>query len=219
MIRDRSFPSAACSESASRIGSSTSSTKRLRPGQPADRRDRRAPVRDAERGEPSRRGEHLVEVEHRLAHPHEDRVVDGLDAAEVQRLVEDLRRREVPPERHLARRAERARQRAARLRRQAERAAAVAVAHQHRLDRMAVGRAEERLHVPSRDSRSVSTVERRERHVRLELLAQARAAGSSSRRSRSRRAPSTPTPAVRGRAARRARVSVDSRSVRSTGLR
>ena len=45
-------------------------------GQPADRRDRRPPVRDAEIRQPPRRGEHLVEVEHRLAHPHEDAVVD-----------------------------------------------------------------------------------------------------------------------------------------------
>ena len=43
-------------------------------------------------------------------------------------------------------RAERAGERAARLRRDADRAAAVAVAHQHRLHRMAVVRAEERLH-------------------------------------------------------------------------
>ena len=117
----------------------------LQAREPADRRDRRAAVRDPEVGQPPRRAEHLVEVEHRLAHPHEDGVVDLGRAPEVERLVEDLRRGEVPAERHRARRAERARERAAGLRREAERAAAVAVAHEHRLDRVAVGGAEERL--------------------------------------------------------------------------
>ena len=114
--------------------------------QPADRRDRRSPVRDAEIGQPPRRREHLVEVEHRLAHPHEHGMVDLREPPKVERLVEDLRRRQVAPERHRARRAERARQRAARLRGEAERAPTVAVAHEHGLDRMAVRRAEERLH-------------------------------------------------------------------------
>ena len=63
------------------------------PRQPADGRDRRAAVGDAEVGQPARGGEHVVEVHHRLAHAHEHRVVDVLDAAEVQRLVEDLARR------------------------------------------------------------------------------------------------------------------------------
>ena len=44
----------------------------------------------------------LVEVHHRLAHAHEDDVVDGLDAAEVQRLVEDLAGGQVAAELHRA---------------------------------------------------------------------------------------------------------------------
>ena len=42
--------------------------------------------------EPLARREHVVEVQHRLAHAHEHAVVHRLDAPEVQRLVEDLRR-------------------------------------------------------------------------------------------------------------------------------
>jgi len=38
------------------------------------------------------RGEPGVEVEERLAHAHEDDVIDRLPAAEVERLVEDLGR-------------------------------------------------------------------------------------------------------------------------------
>ena len=45
-------------------------------GEPPDRRDRRSAVRDPEVGEPARCREHVVDVEHRLAHAHEDRVVD-----------------------------------------------------------------------------------------------------------------------------------------------
>ena len=60
------------------------------PGQPADGRDRRPPVRDPDVREAPRRFENSVEVHHRLAHPHEDAVVDRLDPAEVQNLVEDL---------------------------------------------------------------------------------------------------------------------------------
>ena len=66
-------------------------------------------------------------------------------AAEVQRLVEDLVGAEVAAELHLPGGAEGAGQRAARLRGDADRAAAVAVAHQHRLDRPPVGGVEERL--------------------------------------------------------------------------
>ena len=89
-----------------------------------------------------------------------------LDAAEVQRLVEDLRRGQVAAELHRAGRAERAGQRAAGLRGQAERAAAVAVAHQHGLDRAAVVRSRNSaLTVPSRACASCSSVERRERDL------------------------------------------------------
>ena len=68
-----------------------------------------------------------------------------LDAAEVQHLVEDLGRGQVAAELHLPGGAERARQRAAGLRGDADRAAAVAVAHQHGLDGAAVVGVEERL--------------------------------------------------------------------------
>ena len=91
-------------------------------------------------------GEHVVDVHRRLPHAHEDDVVDRFDAAEVERLVEDLVGGEVAAELHLAGRAEGAGQRAARLRGDADRAPAVAVAHQHRLDRAPVGGVEERLH-------------------------------------------------------------------------
>ena len=86
-----------------------------------------------------------VDVHQRLAHAHEHEVVDRLDAAEVQHLVEDLRGGQVAAEAHRPGRAERAGQRAARLRGDADRAAPVAVAHQHRLDGAAVGGVEERL--------------------------------------------------------------------------
>ena len=72
-------------------------------------------------------------------------------AAEVQRLVEDLRGGQVAAEAHLTGGAERAGQRAARLRGQAQRPAAVAIAHQHRLHRAAVARCcNSALTVPSR---------------------------------------------------------------------
>ena len=54
---------------------------------------------DAEVGQALGGGEHVVEVHHRLAHAHEDDVVDVLDPAEVERLVEDLRGGQVAPER------------------------------------------------------------------------------------------------------------------------
>ena len=88
---------------------------------------------------------HVVEVDERLAHPHEDAVVDRLEPPEMERLVEDLRRCQVAAELHRPGGAERAGERATRLRRDADRASSVAVAHQHRLDRVAVVRAEERL--------------------------------------------------------------------------
>ena len=47
-------------------------------------------MRHADLGQAARGFEHGVEVHHRLAHAHEDEVVDRLDPAEVQRLVEDL---------------------------------------------------------------------------------------------------------------------------------
>ena len=86
----RSASVGAWSESASRIGSSTSSTNRRRPGsQPTVEIVVRRCVTPSS-GRRARRFEHGVEVHHRLAHAHEDDVVDRLDAAEVERLVEDL---------------------------------------------------------------------------------------------------------------------------------
>jgi hypothetical protein len=66
-------------------------------------------------------------------------------AAEVERLVEDLRRGEVATEPHLAGGAERASERAARLAREADRAPAVAVAHQDRFERAPVVGAQQHL--------------------------------------------------------------------------
>ncbi len=99
-------------------------------------------------------------------------VVDRLEAPEVERLVEDLGRRQVAAELHRPGRAERARERAARLGRDADRAAAVAVAHQHRLDRVAVVGAEERLHGAVLRLLLVGDRERRERDGVAQGLAQ-----------------------------------------------
>ena len=82
---------------------------------PADRRDGRAAVGDADLRQPLAGAEDGVEVEHRLTHAHEDAVVDRFDTAEVQRLVEDLRGAQVATEAHLSGRTEPAGQRAARL--------------------------------------------------------------------------------------------------------
>jgi hypothetical protein len=114
-------------------------------GEPAHRRDRRVGGGHAQLGEALAGPEDVVEVHERLAHAHEDRVVDRVRSAKVQRLVEDLGARQVAPELHPPGRAERARERTARLARQAERAPAVAVPHQHRLHRPAVRGLEERL--------------------------------------------------------------------------
>ena len=100
-------------------------------------------------GQPAE-GEHLVVVVERLAHAHQHDVGDPAAVAprlarRPQQLLEDLAAGEVAAEAHGAGGAERARQRAARLRRDADRAP-VAVPHQHRLDREPVQRAEPRLH-------------------------------------------------------------------------
>ena len=151
--------------------------------------------------------------------PMKTRWFDRLEPPEVQHLVEDLGRLQVAAELHRARGAERAGERAARLRRDADRAAAVAVAHQHRLDRMPVGGAEERLHGAVRGlaPRPRPRGSRRERRPRARRAA--RAAGSSSRRSRRRRAQPTPTPGGRGRRARRGRRASRSSRSRSTCAR
>ncbi len=175
------------------------------PGHPADRGDRRAAVGDAELGQPLAGGEDRVEVHRRLPHAHEDDVVDRFAAAEVQRLVEDLIGAEVAAELHLAGGAEGAGQRAARLRGEADRATAVAEAHQHRLDRAPVGGVEERLDGAVVGLRLGLQRERRERHRRGEPLAQRRRQVGHLLVGPRARAPPTPRPGRRGRRARRRR--------------
>ena len=143
-------------------------------------------------------------VHHRLAHAHEDEVVDRLGAAEVEHLVEDLGGGQIAPEPHLAGRAERAGQRAARLRRDADRAALVAIAHQHRLDRPAVGGAEQRLDGAVARKAPLGERERRERDAASSSRAQLVGRWSSPR-SRGRPGRPTPRPAGIGWRVRRAR--------------
>jgi hypothetical protein len=123
-------------------------------------------------GEPLGGAEHRVDVHQRLAHPHEDEVVDRLHAAEVQRLVEDLRRGQVASEAHLAGRAEGAGQRAAGLRGDADRAPTVGVAHQDGLDGTAVAGAKQRLDGSVSRVGLAGELERRERDPLRELGAQ-----------------------------------------------
>ena len=162
--------------------------------------------------------EHVVEVHHRLAHAHEHEVVERLDAAEVQRLVEDLDAVRLRPNLIAPGRAERAGQRAARLRGDADRAAAVAVAHQHGLDRAPVGGVEQRLDRAVARVRLVRELERRERHALVEPRRAARPAGRSSRRSRAA-PPAVQRHTWRARkAGSPASASVRSRSSRSMAL-
>ncbi len=101
--------------------------------------------------------------------------------------------RQVAAEPHLPGRAERAGQRAARLRGEAERAAAVAVAHQHGLDGAPVGGREQRLDGAVARVRLVARAQRRERHAPPRARRAARPAGRSSpRRSRRRAAVQRP---------------------------
>jgi hypothetical protein len=144
----------------------------LDPGDPADRRDADVRVRDADVREALAGGEDVVEVHERLAHAHEDGVVQRLLSPEVERLIQDLRRGQVAAEAHRAGRAERAGQRAARLTRHAQRAAAIAVTHQHGLDRAAVVRLEEPLLGAVRGERLVDVAKRREGDLPGEPLAQ-----------------------------------------------
>jgi hypothetical protein len=99
-------------------------------------------------------------------------VVDVVQAAEVQRLVEDLAGREVAPELHLARGAEAAGQRAPRLRGQAQRAPVVAVAHEDGLDGTAVVGAEQGLDRAVARVRLVLEGQRGERDLCGQPLAQ-----------------------------------------------
>src|SRR2546421_392330 len=88
--------------------------------------------------------ERRIAVGHRLPHSHENRVVDRLDAPEVQRLVQDFGGGQIPAEAHLTGCTEGACQRTAGLRRQANGTPAVAIAHQYRLHRMALHGAKQR---------------------------------------------------------------------------
>ena len=153
-------------------------------------------------GQLARRGEHVVEVHHRLAHAHEHEVVDRLDAAEVQHLVEDLGRGQVAAELHRAGGAERARERAAGLRGDADRAAAVAVAHQHGLDGAAVVRVEERLDRAVGGVRLADQLQRARTGPPRPAARAARPGDRSSPRSRARRWPPSARPAARGTRAR-----------------
>jgi hypothetical protein len=101
-------------------------------------------------------------------------VVDLLESPKVQRLVEDLRRREVPAEAHLSRRAERAGERAAGLGRHADGPPSVAVTHQHGFHRMAVRGVEQDLKRPVAGELLAFDGERRERDLRGEAGAQRR---------------------------------------------
>jgi hypothetical protein len=91
-------------------------------------------------------------------------MVHRLAPAEMECLVDDLGRRQIPAEAHRASRAERAGQRAAGLRREAQRATAVLVAHEDGLHRMALRRTEERLHGAVASFAFRDDLERRERH-------------------------------------------------------
>ena len=142
-------------------------------------------------GRRSAAAEHVVEVHQRLAHAHEDEVVDRLDAAEVQDLVEDLVGGQVAAELHRARGAEGAGQRAAGLAGDADGAPAVAVAHQHRLDRTPVAGVEQRLDRAVAGLGGAHGIEGRERDVLLQPRPQARRAGRSSPRRTSLRATSS----------------------------
>ena len=141
-------------------------------GQPPDRGNGRAAPGHADIRKGSCRLEDRVEIEHGLAHAHEDRVVDRLSSSEMESLIEDLRCRQVPAESHLAGRAKRARERATGLRRETEGTPAVSVTHQNCLDRMTVAGTEQRLHGAVTSSGLSLEVERRERHLVLEVAAE-----------------------------------------------
>ena len=101
---------------------------------------------------------------------------------------------QVAAEVHLAGGAERAGQRAARLRGEADRVAPVAVAHQHRLDRPLVVRAEQRLDRAVGGARFVLDGQRRERNASRRASRAARVADRTCPRSRRRPGRPTATP-------------------------
>ena len=113
--------------------------------------------------------------------------------------------RQVAREAHAAGRAERARQRAARLRGDADRAPPVAVAHQHRLQRPPVGGREQRLDGAVARACLARAASGSRTAARAPAPRAARRAGRSSPHSPRRPAPPTPTPGGRESAARRGR--------------
>ena len=183
------------------------------PRDPADGRDRRAAVRDADVGQPRAGGEHVVEVHHRLAHAHEDAVVDRLDAAEVQRLVEDLATRSGCGRTSSCRSRRTCRSAGsptARRRRASGGRRGSASAPPRPGGRRAVWNSA--LTVPSRACASRSSVERRERHLVGEPLAQRRGQVGHLLVAAARRAPPTPTP---GAARKRGLAGVGERRCRA----
>ena len=159
MMRDRSSSVGACSEIA-RFTCTCSSRERVDLVDESDGRDRDVAVAQAEAVrivEQRYRLHHRVVVVERLAHAHEHDVGDPLAARcelarEEPRLVEDLAGGQVAAEPGLTGRAERARKRAARLRRDAERRAVAEMLHEHGFDFFAVAQPKEPLVVcPSRE--------------------------------------------------------------------
>ncbi len=154
--------------------------------------------------------QHPVEVEQRLAHPHEHDVRQPLavrrqPAGRVADLVDDLGGREVAREPELARRAERAADRAAGLARDAQRVPLAAgatrrVMHQDRFDERAVVELVERLLGQAAVGRGEARCRRRCRSGRPRPARSAARRGvarstrgrSCRRRSRTRRRPAAP---------------------------
>ena len=215
MSCERSASSAAWSESARRIGSRLGG-ERVDPRDPADGRDRGAAVGDAEVGQALAGGEDVVEVHHRLAHAHEDAVVDAARCGG-----------SAAPGRGSRRRSGCARSSSARSRRTCRSAGSPTA----RTGRASAGRrgsasarprpagrrgcAKSALTVPSRGVRLVLERQRRERHLGGQPRAQrGRQVGHRLVARRAARRP-TPTPGARGSAARPRRPACAARSSRS----
>ncbi len=123
----------------------------------------------------------------------------AVHATEAKRLLDDLRGTQIATELHLARSAERAGQRTARLRGDADRVAPVAIAHQYRLQGPPVGGREQGLDRTVARASLLAQLEARERDVLAQRTHAAGRAGSSSARSPRRPWRPTPTPGARGR--------------------
>ena len=174
-------------------------------------------VRDAELRQPPRRAEHVVEVEHRLAHAHEDRVVDGLDRGGSGAPGRGSRRRSGcgrTPSGRSRRTCRSAGSRTARRGRATGARRGSASAPPRPDGRRRCGRASSR--VPSRASRSVSTASVEKGTLAASSLAQrARQVRHRVVPGRAARRP-TPTPGRPGRPAAPRSASVVSRRSRST---